>query len=567
MRKLAFWFIVLLAALPLSIGVVAAQPLPQPPDVTILVNRDGVNVRISPALGADVAGFVNAGWTAKATGRSPDNQWIRIDFNGSEAWIGTAVLNFFGDPAALPVADPRSIPYGGFESPRSGPSSASSPISGRLALSGVRLRAGPSTAYPVLANPPRYSVFPLLGRTANNAWLQINFNGTLGWVTTEWVEIQNNASLLDLPIDGVVADAAPASDDSNENYVGTLRLMLERINLAQPSLDSIRGTWTTVALGQKAPCQNFPARPSDINIANPLLAAFYPTLQPLQADFNIAMSSLRQAIDLWLEACRQPSPPSGVVGLATVQGALNIIQTTDGLFADLRRRLNALLPPLLEVGPDECLFEFQQQFDVLKIVGLGQLVLDAFDRRKTATGYCIDASAGEALRIELLSVNGNARYLVAVSPFDNPTQFVAVGRTISGQNLLSLGPVLISASGRYLIIVADDGEPPTGGAFALLVTNIAGATVLGPGIGIDPGSGQVIVNPPPQPGIVPTSDPLLLPTATPQGFVSCPSLGFTCAQLFTCDEARACLAAGNFALDPDGDGFPCEEPPLSCPGG
>ena len=47
-----------------------------------------------------------------------------------------------------------------------------------LAESGLRLRAGPSTAYPVLANPLRYTVFPVLGRTANNAWLQVNFNGT-----------------------------------------------------------------------------------------------------------------------------------------------------------------------------------------------------------------------------------------------------------------------------------------------------------------------------------------------------------------------------------------------------
>lgn len=556
MRKTG-WFIFLLAAAWLSVGTALAQPLPVP-DVTVLVNRDGVNVRIAPALGADVLGFVPAGWTAPATGRSPDNQWIRIDFNGQEGWLGFPVINLFGDINALPVADPRSIPYGGFESPRSGATDATGPISGRLAESGLRLRAGPSTAYPVLANPLRYTVFPVLGRTANNAWLQVNFNGTLGWVTAGFVEL-SGGSLLDLPIDGIVASAAPVSQDSRDNYLGTLRLMLERLDLAQPSLDSIRGTWTTVALGQRSACQNFPARPSDINIANPLLAANYPTLEPLRIDFNSAMTQLRLAIDLWIEACGQPQPPSGVIGEATVIGALNAIQNADGLFADLRRRITALLPPDLELGANQCLFTFDDQFDILDVIGIGQVVQAQFTPRKTAFGYCFDAQAGAALRIEVLTVRGNQSPLVAVSPFDNPTQFLAVGRAVAGQNLITLGPVRISATGRYLLIIADQGADgrtePLSGDFALLISNVAGVTVFGPGLGIDPNTGQVIVNPV---QAVSTPAPAALPTATGAAVV-CPSTAFTCSQLFTCQEARACLQAGNFSLDPDNDTVPCEE--------
>jgi uncharacterized protein YraI len=274
MRKVAFRFIILLVGLWFSMTQVLAQPLPDG-SVYLVVNRDDVNVRIAPALGADIVAFVDAGWTTIADGRSPDSQWLRIDFNGQEAWIGLPVVSVLqGDVALLPVADPRTIPYGGFESPRSGTTDATSPVSGRLANSGLRLRAGPSTAYPVLANPPRYTIFPLLGRTKDNAWIQVNFEGVLGWVTAGWVEFQNGASLLDLPIDGIVASAPPASEDTLENYLGTLRFMLDRLNLAQPSLDSIRGTWTTVSLGQRAACQNFPARPSNANIPQPLLPRF-----------------------------------------------------------------------------------------------------------------------------------------------------------------------------------------------------------------------------------------------------------------------------------------------------
>jgi len=50
---------------------------------------------------------------------------------------------------------------------------------------------------------------------------------------------------------------------------------------------------------------------------------------------------------------------------------------------------------------------------------------------------------------------------------------------------------------------------------------------------------------------------------TPIVPVVCPSLAFTCTQL-TCSQAAACLAAGNFALDPNGNGTACDETGAVC---
>ena len=62
-----------------------------------------------------------------------------------------------------------------------------------------------------------------------------------------------------------------------------------------------------------------------------------------------------------------------------------------------------------------------------------------------------------------------------------------------------------------------------------------------------------VLPPEPLPGIMsPVTSPL---TAT------CPSVVFSCNQLFTCAEAQACLSSGNFALDPNGDGIACNEAP------
>jgi uncharacterized protein YraI len=566
MRRAAFWLIILLCTLPLSLGIVSAQQLPRY-EVMILVNRDGVNVRILPALGAEVIGFVNAGWTAQATGRSPDNDWVRIDFNGQEGWIGVAVINIFGDINILPVADPRTIPYGGWESPRAGLSSATSPISGRLANSGVRVRAGPSTAYPVFANAPRYAVFPLTGRTANNAWLQVNFEGTLGWVATQHVEIQGGASILDLPIDGIVAESIPFSQPTQEDYLGTLQFMLDRVNLAQPSLDAIRATWTNVALGSRSACGPFPARPSDMHIPQELLAAFFPTLNPLLTDFNIAMANVRLAIDLWIEACSRSQPDPGVVGLATVQGALSAIEAADAQFADLRRRINELLPDLTQLGPNQCAFTFSGATDVLPLLQINKIYIDRFTPEKTVAGYCFDATTGQRLFLETLQIApSNIVHFLAASPFDNPTNFIATGSGVFGTNLLTVGPVIIPATGRYLLLLSDRGgdvraEPPQG-TFAVFIRDAdVLANFADPSLVIDLATGQPTgqfniaeLIPPGAPGT--TGTPGVVPTP---GAAVCPSTAFTCAQLFSCGEAQACLAAGNFSLDPDADGIPCEE--------
>ena len=58
-----------------------------------------------------------------------------------------------------------------------------------------------------------------------------------------------------------------------------------------------------------------------------------------------------------------------------------------------------------------------------------------------------------------------------------------------------------------------------------------------------------------QPIIPPPGD--MPPISLPPSSGTCPSLSATCSQL-TCDQAYACLAAGNRSLDRDGDGIPCE---------
>jgi uncharacterized protein YraI len=569
MRYPRFWIIALAVMICLSVTSVFAQEI-QPTNVVVLVNRDGVNVRLFPAIGAEVLGFVNAGYTAQVYARSPDNEWVKIRFAEEEGWIGLAVLNILeGDLNTVPVADPRTIPYGGFESPRAGLTSADSPIRGRLDSVGVRVRAGPSRAYPVLANAPRRSEFALTGRTFNNAWFQVNYQGTLGWVAARFITLTDVFDITTLPVDGIVAEGLIESQPTRDDYVGTLRLLLARIDLAQPSLDAIRAIWTDVALGGQAQCGVYPPQPTDYNIPNPLLAAFYDTLNPLQRDFNDAMFNIRLAIDLLIDLCNRPQPQRGSVGQAAVQGALNAINLADAQFIALRQRLNELIPPDRVPGANECLFTFEGESDILALLQQNVVYIDQFTRNRIITGYCFDATQGQAITVSLLRFDANLGIFAAVSPIDNPTSFLGVGQIAVDQEQVSMS-FTAPTTGRYLIIATSNVNRgalaeeeaavfTTIGGFAVLVFN--GGTV-DPNAVVNLTGGEVTGDVSAFiPAAVATISPVIVPTAVqgePGTADFCPGLNLTCG-LLTCEQAVACLRAGNFTLDPDNDRIPCEE--------
>lgn len=551
-------------------------PLPRPQNagqavplsgarIRFVTNRDGVNVRRIPAIGAPLEGIVNAGYTALAEAISGDGEWLRFNYLGNDAWIGFPTISVIeGDVNALPIADPRTIPYGGFENPRAGLSSADSPLKVRLADSGLRVRSGPGLGYPVLGNAPRYEVMALLGRNETGDWLQVNFSGTLGWIATRYVEFTDIAAIQQLPVGGIVADALPISRDTFSGYVDTLKLLLSRIDLAIPSLEQIRAVWTAAALGEGLHCGTHPIRPTDYAVPNSLLAAFYGTLNSLSADFNSAMTTLRGAIDLLDRTCGQ----GGQADQGTIQQALDMINQVDGLFGSLRARLIEEIPPDFEFDPNQaCLFTFNNRSQVVNRLVVNVVQSVRFDRSNFVAGFCFDGEMGRSYKVEILAYTGNPRPRASVSDFDNPTNFLAVGQAHSDQNVITLSPILIPTTGRYIVIMSDLAERQVAleGDIAILLTDVTGlASSTSTNLGIDPVTGNLVINPVPNTGVFGTPIPGTNPfVTTPVANVgACPNITYTCQQIRdsggTCQTALACYQAGNFGLDGDADGIPCE---------
>jgi uncharacterized protein YraI len=525
--------------------------------VRIVVVNEFLNVRTIPAIGAPVIDTVEAGYVFDiVTGRSADGEWVRVDFECNEGWINlTPTLTIEGDINALPVRDPRTIPAGGFESPRAGFSQQTGPIEG-YATDGLRLRAGPSTAYPTIGNVNFNQRFSITGRNRCGNWLQVNFENTLGWVAARFVQ-PIGGDIRTLPEGGVVAQEPPISGEGIETYVATLRLMRDRLDIAQTSLNEIRTVWTDAALSGRVYCPAYPAQPSDFFIPTPVLAANYITLQPLQVEFNDAMANIRLPIDLLIQLCNLPGTGSPV-GSATIQGALNAINLAEEQIVSLRIRLEELIPDL-EAGGDECLLVYNNKAEILPRISIGTIYLDEFTQRLTARGYCFEGLQSQVLNIQALPIPPSEQSLfVSISTLDDPANFINVSRASPGQ-LLRLGPVTLPRTTTYVVLIADlaeEGRSPVGEfAFLLRDAQFIGDTEF---LTFDEQLQTVLLT-----TDISTQATLLAPTDRAD-VATCPSTQFTCAQLQDCQEAIACLQAGNFSLDPDGDGTPCED--LLCGG-
>jgi uncharacterized protein YraI len=546
----------LVMALLMAWLIVGTLPAVAQGGVRALVVNEAANIRITPAIGAQVIASVTGGYVFEVvTGRSADSQWIRVEFNGDEGWVNLApLLVLEGDITSLPVGDPRTIPYGGFEAPRAG-STAQDSLNKVRVTNGLRMRAGPGQGYPTIGNLYARTVVPAFGRTRSNGWVQVAYNGILGWVSSQFLEFLETP-ITALPIDGIVADSPPIIDDTGNEYFDVLKLFLSRIDLAQPSLDNMRGKWTDAALNGFAVCRDYPARPSDYIVPQPILAANYGILFPIQEEFNQAMGNLRQAIDMFIEICDQPGT-TNLVGEGAASNALGLIAVIDQDFADLRRKLNELIPDLT-VGPDECLLIFRNRAEVLPLIQPNQIIRTEIKPNDRALGFCFDAPPGLTLSFQILRLSGNASPFIAISPFDNPTNFLVAQQSSSLGELTLVPPFVLMDGGRFLILIYDAGgqEPPAGeialaltfvsnGVSPLLVYNKDTDTLSLSGIGVGVTSTPFGNN---------TSNN---PNNTGGGVVTCPSSTYTCDQLFTCQEAYACLAAGNLGLDPDGNGKPC----------
>jgi hypothetical protein len=131
--------------------------------------------------------------------RNADGTWVAIFIGGNDlVWIPAAAINTYlpGVPVQPTRIDGSSLTV---TTPANIAPSAPTGVTGRILVDGLRLRKEPNVRAEIITSIPFGTTVPVLGRNAARTFLKVDFNGTVGWVSSGFVRL-STGRLSALPV-------------------------------------------------------------------------------------------------------------------------------------------------------------------------------------------------------------------------------------------------------------------------------------------------------------------------------------------------------------------------------
>lgn len=150
-----------------------------PSGTTATVTAFTLNVRAEPNTTAAILTKVNAGQSFPVISTNTDNSWVQINVNGTVGWVSANFVTISGAPAAQVTAAPTQAAA----TPAPGAASAT------VTAFRLNVRAEPNATAQVLTQVTSGQSFAVLATSVDNNWIQINANGTTGWVSANFVNL------------------------------------------------------------------------------------------------------------------------------------------------------------------------------------------------------------------------------------------------------------------------------------------------------------------------------------------------------------------------------------------
>jgi uncharacterized protein YraI len=159
---------------------------PQQTNATGTVDAYRLNVRAAPTTDAQIVTKIERGETYPIIGRNADDSWWQIRANGTVGWVFADFI-VPSNTANVPVTSTsRTTP----------PDDVTATGLTLTATATVNLRSAPSRAGAVLGLLPRGAQAEILGRNSTGTWIEVNYNGTVAWVSRAFVDLPVSANEL-----------------------------------------------------------------------------------------------------------------------------------------------------------------------------------------------------------------------------------------------------------------------------------------------------------------------------------------------------------------------------------
>lgn len=159
---------------------------PEQTNATGTVDAYRLNVRAAPNTGAQIVTKIERGETYPIIGRNADDSWWQISVDGTAGWV-------FAD--FIIPANTASVPV-------TSTSGGTQDVTGTgltlTATATINVRSSPSRAGAVLGLLPRGGQAEIIGRNSTGTWIEVDYNGNIGWVSRSFVELP--VPVTDLPV-------------------------------------------------------------------------------------------------------------------------------------------------------------------------------------------------------------------------------------------------------------------------------------------------------------------------------------------------------------------------------
>lgn len=142
-----------------------------------------VNVRSGPGSEYTVIGSLEASSSADVTGRTADDEWLRIDFDEMDGWVAYFVVSLNGS-----LDDVESV------------ESVDEPVE-VVTRYNINLHRTPELASSIISIVPYGTPLIVVGRSGTDEmWLEVSYNGRDGWLMRNLVSV-NGGDPANLPIE------------------------------------------------------------------------------------------------------------------------------------------------------------------------------------------------------------------------------------------------------------------------------------------------------------------------------------------------------------------------------
>ncbi|MBN1430357.1 MAG: SH3 domain-containing protein [Anaerolineae bacterium] len=172
-----------------------------------------LNLRAQPGTNSPIVGWVMSGTTVPVLGRDAGTPWLFVESGNVRGWLAGWLVIVSGDLNSVPATDQTGGSTGaGTAAPPAAPPADGSVTA--TARSSVNIRSGPTTSAKILGYVPAKATVPVNGRTADNRWISISYNGINGW-SAGWL-YTINGDLNSVPVTDPGSGSVPAASSGFE---------------------------------------------------------------------------------------------------------------------------------------------------------------------------------------------------------------------------------------------------------------------------------------------------------------------------------------------------------------